>query len=35
VLFHHRRDSRTVYVFTGLEPWRDNIKAADLKPDRK
>jgi hypothetical protein len=34
VLFHHRRDSRTVYVFTGLGPWRDNFTAADLKPDR-
>ena len=35
VLLRHRRDGRTVYVFTGLGPWRNDFAvAAGRRPTR-
>jgi cell division protein FtsW (lipid II flippase) len=35
VQLRHRRDGRTVYIFTGLGPWRNDFAtAADVRPTR-
>ena len=35
VLLRHRRDGRTVYIFTGIGPWRNDFAvAAGVRPTR-